>query len=194
ERTDAESDDHGDGRGLGFDRMFTKVSAPTGDKKTFVVFSLGAYFQGWCPEMERGNVFVNLERFEGSAYRGYRGLDDLARSIGLGYAQQVNGTEPRYLDLLRGDDEFINMLEEVFEKVQFSFKQMEEVLVLVWCKRGKHRSVAMAELLAELVASRVPVVTVKKWHLEQARWDIVTRQAWKMDPNHSVPFVTARDR
>ncbi len=96
---------------------------------------------------------------------------------------------PQYKELVKNDEQFGGMLMRVFGCVKRAYEeeQSDEVLVLVWCKRGKHRSTVLAELLFDKVNETLPNTKAFVWHLEQARWDPVVRREWRMDREHSVP-------
>ncbi len=71
-----------------------------------------------------------------------------------------------------------------------SGSEQSNVVLLVWCKRGKHRSVGLAEAVSKIWKARGLGTTVT-WHLEQARWDHATRRRWGMPVEHSVPLRQA---
>ncbi len=109
------------------------------------MLSAGGFFQQWCPAAERIDIAVDLECFVGEAYRGYNGIDDIARELGLPDRFAVSGVEPKYLDLLQGDPQFSAMAETVVSRACGNFADQQTVLCVVWCKRGKHRSVGLAD-------------------------------------------------
>ncbi len=157
------------------------------------ICSAAVFTQAWCRDLEVVDVCVELEgvtrRFDNEWSRTRSGAPHW----------RASGLLPALQDELLEDERFERTLQNTEVGCRrllyrrridagVSRTRAEAVLVVVWCRHGKHRSVGFAELLEKLLSDKHGALRIHTDHLERARWDHEWRDQKRLRGDYSKPF------
>jgi hypothetical protein len=164
-----------------------------------VILTAGSMSQQWSPGLFRVNVAVNVEDLERASFgdmRSSAARDRWAQEHGWPSWRQVNGLDKRLQQHMSSGTEFPEVTRLAWEAILRATEEavrppgpggvpqdpggvpQDTIVCVVWCAHGKHRSVALAEVLLAQARRHQGYSAVVGLHCEQPRWDIVERAKW----------------